>query len=44
MRVLVMQEEVKILRKNGKGRERVAQAFGRVDTSGFVRIESSEEH
>ncbi len=39
-----VQEEVKKLRKNGKGRERVAQALGRVDTSGFERNESSEEH
>ncbi len=44
MRVVEVQEEVKNLRKNGKGRERVAQAFGRVDTSGFESIESSEEH
>jgi hypothetical protein len=27
-----------------KGRDTVPQAFGRVDTSGFERIESSEEH
>jgi hypothetical protein len=32
------------LQNNVKGRERVAQAFGRVDTSGYERIESSEEH
>jgi hypothetical protein len=44
MRVVEVQEEVKKLRKNGKGRERVAQAFGRVDTSAFEGIESSEEH
>jgi hypothetical protein len=44
MRVVEVQEEVKKLPKNGKGRERVAQAFGRVDKSGFERIESSEEH
>ncbi len=39
-----VQEEAKKLRKNGKGRERVAYAFGRVNTSGFKRIKSSEEH
>ncbi len=44
VRVVEVQEEVKKLRKNVKGRERVAQAFGRVDTSGLERIESSEEH
>jgi hypothetical protein len=44
MRVVDVQEEVIKLRKDGKGRERVAQAFGRVYTSGFERIESSEEH
>jgi hypothetical protein len=44
MRVVAVQEEVKKLRKNGKGRERVVQAFGRVYTSGFERIEFSEEH
>ncbi len=44
MRVVEVQEEVKKLRKNGKGRKRVAQASGRVDTSRFERIYSSEEH
>jgi hypothetical protein len=44
MTVEEVEEEVKNLRKNGKGRERVAQAFGRVDTSSFERTESSEEH
>ncbi len=44
IRVVEVQEEVKKLRKNGKGRERVAQAFGRVDTSSFEKTESSEEH
>ncbi len=39
-----VQEEGKKLLKNRKGRERVVQAFGRVDMSGFVKIESSEEH
>jgi hypothetical protein len=44
MRVVEVQEVVKKFQKNGKGRERVAREFGRVDTSGIERIESSEEH
>jgi hypothetical protein len=32
------------MRKTWKGRERVAQAYSRVDSSEFERIESSEEH
>jgi hypothetical protein len=44
MRVVEVEEEVKKIAKNVKGRERMAQAFGRVDTSRFERIESSEEH
>ncbi len=39
-----MQEEVKKLRKNWKARERVAQALGRVDTSGFDWIKSRNKH
>ncbi len=44
MRVVNVQEEVKKLRKNRIEKKWVAQEFGRVDTSGFKRIESSEEH
>jgi hypothetical protein len=42
MRVVEVQEAVKEMQKYGKGREWVAQVFGRVDTS--ERIESSEKH
>jgi uncharacterized phage-associated protein len=44
IRVVEMQDEVKELQKHGKGKERVAQEFGRVDSSSLEKIESSEEH
>jgi hypothetical protein len=44
MRVVEVEEEIKQLQKNVKGRQRAAQAFGRVDTSRLKRIGSSEEH
>ncbi len=44
MRVVVVEEEVAKLRKNEKRRDNVAARWGRVDTSDFERVESSQQH
>jgi hypothetical protein len=39
MRMVVVQEEVRRLRKKGKGKDMVAKDIGRVNTSVFERLE-----